>query len=282
MGYLPDLDSYFRRIAYSGERSPTLQTLNEIIRAHVQTIPFENLDVLLGRGVSLAPQAVESKLVESGRGGYCFEQNSLLLHMLSGLGFSIEPISARVRLQRERSSIPPRTHMFLRVEIEGEYWLADVGVGVLSPTCALRLVTEESQSTPHESRRLIREGSWFGENRSPDARIFHQALLGDTWEDVCDFTLEAMPEIDREVANWFTSASPQSHFLDRLIVARATAKGRLSLVNDELKVRGADGIATTRQIVSYSELLEVIDEHFGIQLPRDTRFNVEALAGLSG
>jgi N-hydroxyarylamine O-acetyltransferase len=150
-----DLDAYFRRINYTGPCEPTLATLNGLIFRHVQTIPFENLDVLLARGISLDVASLERKLIHERRGGYCFEQNGFFLLVLQTLGFDVTPISARVRWQRPREFIPPRTHLFNRVKIDGASWLADVGVGGMSPSCALRLEINTEQTTPHESRRLI-------------------------------------------------------------------------------------------------------------------------------
>jgi N-hydroxyarylamine O-acetyltransferase len=139
-----------------------------------------------------------------------------------------------------------------------------VGVGGLSPTSAIRL--EESgrvQTTPHEPRRIVRE----------DGRLFHQVLLGDQWSDLYEFTLEEMPLIDRELGNWYTSAHPQSHFRDRLIVARAAPQGiRLTLQNDEFNIRARDGKAETRKLNSPDELLEVLETHFGLRFPAGTRF----------
>ncbi|HEY6175060.1 MAG TPA: arylamine N-acetyltransferase, partial [Kofleriaceae bacterium] len=123
-----DLDRYFARIGYDGPRDATLATLNGIANAHVQAIPFENLDVLLGRGIDLDLDAVQRKLVDDRRGGYCFEQNSLLLAVLGELGFEARPLSARVRMQRPRDFVPARTHLVVRVELDGP-WLADVGIG---------------------------------------------------------------------------------------------------------------------------------------------------------
>ncbi len=77
-----DIDAYFRRIGYSGRGEPSLATLHALCAAHVLSIPFENLDVLLGRGVSLDPEAVDRKILHDGRGGYCFEQNTLFLRAL--------------------------------------------------------------------------------------------------------------------------------------------------------------------------------------------------------
>jgi N-hydroxyarylamine O-acetyltransferase len=261
--YVPDLDAYFARIGYAGSRAPTLDTLHAILAAHTQSIPFENLDVLLGRGISLAPADIERKLVRERRGGYCFEQNGLLLLVLQALGFQARPMSARVRLRHPREHTPPRTHLFLRVELEDEPWLADVGVGGLSLTAAIRLVEELEQPTPHETRRIVREG----------ARLFHQARLGAEWTDVYEFTLEEMPPIDREVANWFTSTHPQSHFRNRLMAARAAPGGvRLTMLNDEFKIRGADGRGDSRVLTSPDDLLAVLAEHFGLRFPDGTRF----------
>lgn len=258
-----DLAAYFERIGYRGEQAPSLPLLSALTEAHTRSIPFENLDVLLGRPIVLTPEALFQKLVLDRRGGYCFEQNGLLLEVLRELGFQVAPVSARVRLQRPRDFTPPRTHVFLRVELDGESWLTDVGVGGLSLTSPLRLVTDIEQPTRHEPRRITQEG----------ARLFHQVRFGAAWEDVCEFTLEEMPAIDRELANWYTSAHPASHFKNRLIVARAAANGeRLTLLNDELTRRDRNGVPTTRRIASGAELLDVLREQFDLRFPEGTRF----------
>jgi N-hydroxyarylamine O-acetyltransferase len=220
--------------------------------------------VLLRRSIRLEPAAIFQKLVLDRRGGYCFEQNGLLLEILGAMGFQVAPLSARVRWQRPRNFTPPRTHVFLRAAIDGESRLVDVGVGGLSPTSAIRLDDSgREQTTPHEPRRIVRE----------EGRFLHQVLLGQQWCDLYEFTLEEMPLIDREVGNWYTSAHPQSHFRDRLIVARAAPEGvRVTLQNDEFSTRGRDGRADTRKLKSPEELLEVLATHFGLHFPAGTRF----------
>jgi N-hydroxyarylamine O-acetyltransferase len=272
-----DIDAYFARIGYDGPRDVSLSTLNAIVFAHVTAIPFENIDVLLGRGIDLELSAIAQKLVHARRGGYCFEHNTWLLHVLTTLGFEAQAVSARVRIGRARDFTPPRTHVFVLVTLDGERWLADVGVGGLSPTAALRLSTDtlgQPQATPHEPRRIIAEGAWSGlSQRSPDARLFHQAQLADgQWHDVCEFTLEVMHPIDRELGNWFTSAHPRSHFRDRLIVARATPTGRVTLLNRELTERGPDGVGHTRLLESPEALVSALAQHFDLDLPAETRF----------
>jgi N-hydroxyarylamine O-acetyltransferase len=258
-----ELDHYFTRIDYQGPREPTLPVLHALTAAHTRHIPFENLDVLLGRGIDLAADAVFDKLVTRKRGGYCFEQNGLFLRVLTALGFDVTPVSARVRLDRPRDFIPARTHMFVRVIVDGAAWISDVGVGGVSLTSAIRLESDLEQATPHEPRRIVREGD----------RFFHQVRFGSQWADVCEFSGEEMPPIDREVANWFTSAHPQSHFKNRLIAARAGDHGRrYTLLNAELKIREADGHATLVAIESADQLLALLAEHFDLRFEPGTRF----------
>lgn len=258
-----DLDAYFARIGYTGARVPTLATLHALVQRHTEAIPFENLDVLLGRRIALDAASLQQKLVHARRGGYCFEQNGLLLLALRALGYHVTPLSARVRWQRAREFVPPRTHLFLRVELDGESWLADVGIGGLSLTGAIRLCENTPQVTPHDTRRLVRE----------ETRWFHQVSVHGEWADVYEFTLEEMPLIDRELANWYTSTHPESHFKHRLIVARAGPDGtRLTLLNGEFTKRHADGRSEVRGLTSGEELLTILVEHFGLSFPADTRF----------
>jgi len=263
-----DLDAYFARIGYAGPRTPTLATLDDVMTAHVQSVPFENLDVLLGRSISLEPAAIQRKLVDERRGGYCFEHNGLLLLVLTQLGFAVTPLSARVRYQRPRDYTPARTHLFLRVVIDGEPWVADVGVGGLSLTSAIRFDVTGEQATRHEPRRLIVEGG----------RTFHQARLGAEWHDVLEFTGEEMPPIDRELANWFTSTHPQSHFKSRLVAARALPDGgRLTLLNRNVTTRRRNGEVETRVLATPADLLDVLAADFGLHFPAGTTFSCQAL-----
>ena len=277
-----DFESYFARIGHHGPRSVNLDTLNAIIRCHVEAIPFENLSVLLGEPISLFIDDVAKKIITHRRGGYCFEHNTLLLHVLSELGFSVTVLSARSRYQVPDRFGLPRTHMALRVELEGQSYLVDGGFGALSPTCALTLTPSVEQATPHETRRLVLEGQWNGLTmRSPDAGIVHEAKLGDTWHALYEFTLEPMPPIDREMGNWFTSSHPNSHFKSKLMAARATVGGRVTLMNRDLTHRHRDGSSQTRRIDTHNELLDILDHEFNIQLAPETRITCAGLAGLA-
>jgi len=261
--FQPDLAAYFARTGYRGPQTATLKALHGITAHHAAAIPFENLDVLLGRGINPEPAAVERKLVHEKRGGYCFEQNHLLLLVLQALGFRATPLSARVRWQRPRDFIPPRTHLFVRVELDEETWLTDVGVGGLSLTSAIRLNHDGEQATPHEPRRIVREAG----------RYFHQVRLEGEWLDVCEFTGEEMPVIDRELANWWTSTNPNSKFRQNLMAARAGLDGtRRTISNREYSFRHPDGRLEKREIATPDELLEMLAREFGLHFPAGTRF----------
>jgi N-hydroxyarylamine O-acetyltransferase len=279
--YTVDLSAYLARIGLTQTPAATVRTLHEIALHHVQSIPFENLDILLNRPISLEPSAIEDKLVHARRGGYCFEHNTLLRHVLEALGFEVTLLSARARYRLPPGVQRPRTHMLLRIDCEGQTYLLDGGFGGLSPTAALRLQLDVEQATPHEPRRLVSEGKWDGFSlRAPDAVLVHQAFLGDGWHDLFEFTLEAMPVLDREMGNWYTSAHPQSHFRDRLMVARATPLGRVTLQDRELTFRERNGAATTQVLSSHRELLEVLREHFQLRFPGETRFECPTLVEL--
>jgi N-hydroxyarylamine O-acetyltransferase len=259
----PNLDAYFARIGYTGSREPVLATLHAIAGQHAAAIPFENLDVLMNRPIKLEPAALEQQLVHARRGGYCFQQNGLLLEVLGALGFAVRPISARVRLQRPRDFIPPRTHLFVRVELGDEPWIVDCGLGSASLTAAIRFVENLEQVTPHDTRRIVRG----------DGRFFHQLKMGAEWADVCEFTGEEMPPIDRELANWWTSTNPESKFRQNLMVARAGPAGtRRAILNREFVVRRGSEILEQREIATAEELLELLAAHFDLPFPAGTRF----------
>jgi N-hydroxyarylamine O-acetyltransferase len=257
-----DLDAYFARIGYTGARAATPAALREIHHRHVCAIPFENLDVLLGRGIRIDVPSIERKLVHERRGGYCFEQNGLLAAVLRALGFRVTPLIARVRWQVPAEVTTPLTHKVLRVEAGGAEFLADVGFGSMSLFEPLVLEYGPEQSRSLEPRRLVRDG---------DA-VVQQARLGDTWFDVYRFALVEAPAVDFEMGNWFTSTHPQSRFVQNLTVAIAGDKRRLGLFNRDFSVRHADGRSETRTLATRAELLHVLATEFGLQLPAETRF----------
>ncbi len=258
-----NIDNYLSRIGYTATRSPTLTTLRGILRRHAETIPFENLDVLLGRGVRLDLDSIEEKLVRRGRGGYCFEHNLLLASALRSLGFSgVVPMIARVRWKVPAGVSPPKAHMLVRVEIDGRPWLADAGFGGIGLVEPLALDSLEAQGDPAEPERLAADGRY----------LIRQLRLSGTWTDVYRFVPEEATPIDFEVGNWFTSTHPSSRFRQNMIVARVDRDRRLSLSNADFAIRFNDGRVEKRTIGSADELVEVLGKQFGLNFPPGTRF----------
>ena len=109
-----DLDGYFRRIDYSGDVQPTRPVLAALLRAHVCSVPFENLDVQLGRALTIEPEAAYEKIVNRRRGGWCYEQNGLFGWALTKVGFDVTRVAAAV-MRHERGEISDANHLTLLV-----------------------------------------------------------------------------------------------------------------------------------------------------------------------
>lgn len=257
-----DLDAYLDRIGYSGTRFPSLRTLEGIHLLHPQAIPFENLDPFLGRPVGLDVDALQEKLVRSRRGGYCYEQNLLLWHALAALGFEVSGLAARVLWGRPQDALTPRSHMLLRIALDGRVWLADVGFGGLTQTAPLLLEPGLVQQTPHEPFRLVEKGGHF------DA----QAKVGEEWRTLYRFDLSEHHEVDYAVASYYLSTNPASHFVTGLIAARALPERRYALAGSRLTVHHLGGPSERREIATPTELADVLEEDFGIVIPNRTAF----------
>jgi len=150
-----DLDAYLERIGYTGPRTATLETLEALHALHPAAIPFENLNPLLGWPVALDVESLQAKLVAGGRGGWCYEHNTLFRHALDALGFSVTSLGARVLWNTPPGSpVGARHHMLLLVDLGGTLYIADVGFGGNVLTAPLRLEPHILQPTPHELHRL--------------------------------------------------------------------------------------------------------------------------------
>ncbi|HYP17876.1 MAG TPA: arylamine N-acetyltransferase [Opitutus sp.] len=263
-----DLDAYFARIGYAGPRTPSFATLAEIQRRHICAIPFENLDVLLGRPIQLDLAAIEQKLVHQRRGGYCFEQNALLRAALTGLGFPVRSLIARVRWQVPADTDTAKTHMVLSVDVEGRPHLVDGGFGSASLGAPLALDNEGEQPTPYEPRRVIERAGLK----------VQQIKVADEWADLYVFDQRPALAVDYEAANWFTSTFPQSRFVQNLVCARAFDGGRFTLLNREFTTRWIDGRVEKRELTTPDELLDVLADAFTLRFPPGTRFGTPGSA----
>jgi N-hydroxyarylamine O-acetyltransferase len=254
-----DLNSYFERIGYTGPREPTIDVLEQIHLAHATQIPFENLDIQLGRPIAIDLASIQSKIVRAGRGGYCFEQNTLLAAVLEELGFGVTMLAARVRFGATR--VLPRTHMLLMVNVAGEEWLTDVGFGTGGLLKPLRMRPNDVSRQFSWSFRLIEEkGFWQ-----------LQSLREDRWQTLYVFTHEPQYTIDFQMANHYVSTHPDSRFVQTLAVQKQTPAACYLLRNRELTVIEGDR-TTVKQVGDDEALLSVLAEHFGLRFPPGTRF----------
>jgi N-hydroxyarylamine O-acetyltransferase len=255
------LDRYMDRIGYRGPTEPSWEALAALHEAHLAAIPFENLDILLGKPIVLDLDSLQRKLVEEKRGGYCFEQNSLFRAALESSGFLVTSLAARVRVGSE--VVRPRTHMLLRVELATGPFLADVGFGSDGPVVPLDLGAEaEAEVAIGASvHRLKREGDLY----------VLEGRLGGEWNELYAFTLEPQHPVDFEVANHYTSTYPTSIFRQNLTAQRTWRDRRAILRNRELVLR-TSGSAYTVAVRDPEHLLEILDRHFGLAFVPGTRF----------
>ena len=260
-----DLDRYFARIGYAGGTQPTPQTLADLHLAHVRHIPFENLDVLLGRPIHLDSDSLFAKLVTAGRGGYCFEQNHLFAAVLEQLGVAVQRLAARVVWRTQR--VLPRTHMLLRVEAGGRAWLADVGFGGMGPLLPLAFEPDIGQPQFGWRYRVIeQDGTW---------RLQAGADAG-AWESLYEFILQTQAPADYAMANYYVSTHPDSRFVQGLVAHRLAPERRLILIGSELtEDRGAE--ASTRRITNRDELAAVLVDGIGLP-PADVAALIDTLA----
>lgn len=262
-----DLDAYFQRIGYLGPTAVEAETLRQLHRAHVGAICFENLDVLFGREVSLEVPNLQEKLVASGRGGYCFEQNLLFAAVLERLGFSVRRMLGRVRRGSDR--IRYRSHAALLVAVDGRTWLADVGFGDEGLLEPIELAEAATAVAGDWTWRVDREhdGEWVLRCRHPDG-----------WFDVYALALERHFKVDFEVAHFYTAHHPRSTFVGRLVVQRGTEHARYTLTDHVLVTRRADGRCETAEL-SGAEVIQAIRHVFGIRMSTvDERLLGEYLA----
>lgn len=250
-----DLAAYLDRIGITYIPSATIEDLAHIQHAHRLCIPFENLDVRLGRGISIEDKDIFDKLVTQRRGGYCFEHNALLLSALHYIGFKARPLLARVWLFARET--PPKTHTLNLVTMGGEEWITDAGFG--SSYCPPMPLQEGA----------IRTGSDGIVHRlaiDPDHGWMLQIKLAgqSEFKNEFSFTLDWVADLDLAMSNHWTATAPLSRFLKNVIVNISTKEGMVSLNNNILKtVSGND------------EMVQSLSDNVAIQNALNIYFNLD-------
>lgn len=257
---LLDLAAYQQRIDLDlSQAAPTLATLARIIAHHARAIPFENIEVMTGRVPALDLAALQAKMVRQRRGGYCFEQNTLLRAVLLRLGYAVRRLEGRVRAGVPAEVETGRTHMALRVTIDGVDHLADVGFGGTAPLAPLLLASRAEQPAASGVHRFVEVGD-AGE-------LLLQAKTHEGWSDGYRLQAAEPQHIDHEIGNWYVATHAKSMLRQNLLVARAVPGGRLTLFNRQLSLRRpATAAPIERTLVTRAELAEALDGEFDLQI----------------
>jgi N-hydroxyarylamine O-acetyltransferase len=233
------MDGYLGRLGEARPIAPDLDGLRRLHRAHLTAVPFENSSVLWDEPIVLNPVSLVAKIVDEGRGGFCFELNGALAWLLTALGYSVELMPGR--FWSDRGLGPPNEHLALRVTIDGQPWLVDVGAGFsfLEP---LRLVIGVEQEEPNGWFRIVEAGD--GQSLDVEWRRADGAYLP-------HYRFEPRPVVlgDFESICEFLRTSPDSPFTQDWICARALSDGWATLDGHRL-------VVTTRS----SRIDETLDE----------------------
>lgn len=254
-----DLAAYFDRINYGGAVEPTLEVLQGLMTAHTRSIPFENLDPVMGVPVGdLGPAALTDKLVHRRRGGYCYEHNGLLGYALAEVGYRVRRLTGRVIwMLPPDAPVPAQTHTVLAVTFPGSQgsYLVDVGFGGQTLTSPIRFEIGNVQQTTHEPYRLQDRG---------DGLVL-QAQVRDEWQSLYEFTTQTRPQIDLTMGSWYVSTNPASHFVTDLMVALVSDDARINLSGRNLAIHRMAG---TEKIVldDAGAVVDVLSERFGIDI----------------
>jgi N-hydroxyarylamine O-acetyltransferase len=247
-------NDYLRRIGQPPPDGATLDTLRRLHVAHREAFLFENLSIQAGGGISLVLGDLEHKFLDQGRGGYCFEHNTLFAAALREAGFDSTTLLGRVR--RGPPERWARTHMVLRLPIGDEVWLADVGfggVGLLEPI-PLRDGTVSEQG-----------GLTYRLGREQHIWVLSMRDAAGADMDLYEFSEEPQTPWDVEVANHFTSTHPESIFRKTLTIQRSGREERTLLRNDAL-TRYRRGLMA-EESVTRERLRDVVRDEFAIDLP---------------
>jgi len=249
------IKDYLKRIGFEGEAKADYDTLYELQYRHFLSVPYENLDILNKVDLSLDCGDLYKKVVERGRGGYCFELNALFNWLLCAIGFKTTTYFARFLLDEPDIKQVMRRHRIMRVEIDGEYYLADVGVGSIVPERPLKLVENEETEI---------RGVTYKFKKEPFLGWVLNILRKGEWVRLYSFTEEEQQEIDFVQPNFYCQYHPDSIFNKKNMVAIRTEAGKYSIDGNIFKVM-ENGVTTDKECTD-AEIVEIMGKYFGIRV----------------
>ena len=251
-----NIKKYLARIGISEceEMNVNLDLLKTLQTAHITSVPYENLDIIYGKAISLDEEDIYDKIVTRHRGGYCFELNALYEKLLLGLGFQVESFFAR--FLRGQTEIPVRRHRVLVVTLGAERYMADVGIGSPSPRAPLLLKSGITQECFGECYRFEREEflGW----------VLYEMRDG-KWQRYLSFTEEKQLDIDFIQPSFYCEKHPASIFNRQIMVAIKTPTGRKTIDGDVFKIFEGAELVYIKEKLEKSELEEILSAEFGIK-----------------
>jgi N-hydroxyarylamine O-acetyltransferase len=245
--------AYLKRIHCDAPEQPDEEGLGKLIRCHLETVPFENLDVLeLKKVPVLTETALFDKIVLRERGGYCFELNTLFLRLLESFGYTVYPVAARVVWNKE--DLPPVSHMGLVAEIAGEKYFCDVGFGGPGPKGILKLSEQEQ----------VVDGERFRVRSASNGDLLIQRLHHEEWKNVLRFRDIPMTEVDFQLLNFYCARNENVIFTKKRVVNLCTPSGSKALSDMELTIRDGDQTFVT-VYADEAELRAGLENEFGLK-----------------
>ncbi|NTW73881.1 MAG: arylamine N-acetyltransferase [Chlorobiaceae bacterium] len=248
-----DLHAYFTRIGFDGDAVADFATLKRMMQCQLRSVPFENLDVQAGMVVSLVPEELFTKIVERGRGGYCYEVNGLFAMALAEIGIPYRFVAARPMTYNVRR---PKTHMAIVAEADGQQWLCDLGFGSYG--------IREPISLKWLDREIRQDHELFRMTMTSRKEYLLQSSTDGAWKNLYEFALHPQEWVDFEPANFLNSRHPDSIFVRSLMVVRQTGTGKEVLTSYSYK-SVSEGGTTERKIVP-EEIHALLEEKFGLVL----------------
>ena len=258
------ISKYLNRIKLEGSL-PNLAGLTKLQEHHMENIPFENLDVVIGRTIKIDQESLFDKLITRNRGGYCFELNTLYAELLRALGFFPRPVLGRVWLSNPRK-LPPRNHLAHLVDLEGKTYVTDVGFGGLITRVPLDLKV----STPVNDKDGMVRIVPFGDHQF---MITRQTENG--WENQYSFEQVEVSEEDIFISNYYMSTHPKSHFYEHKFVGKYTKDGRVGLFNNKMSIRKGVKVVAKKKVDFGEDWIETIKNEFNLNLDfTEEEFNI--------
>lgn len=234
-----DLDAYLARLRLPARVTLDAEGLGRLQRSHRLAIPFENLDVMLGRPIRITSDAVFDKLVTRGRGGFCFEHGRLFGDALAALGFAARPLLGRVWLGA--TDTPPLTHTLALVTIDGGEWIADPGFGG-SYTPPMPLADGAEATAPDGARfRLQRDDllGWLLLRQGPAGTTDGRGA-GEGWVLQYSFTTGEVWDADLAIGAHWAATAPATRFTTHHVVSIVLPHGFASLFDRTYRRRAGE------------------------------------------